>query len=96
MSDPPQAKADTGDNRSLIRQLLTADVDVLLGALIGLGTVGISNLGRTALAVGLGMAIGFVIRRFLRTVSLRTRLILLAVIVVIALPMIGAIAWQAI
>ena len=99
MNSPSQQQVEPPDRGSFIQRLLTADIAVLFGALIGLGIVfrrnEIDNLGRTALIVGVGAVIGFVISLFLRTVNLRTRLIALAVIVLVALPVVGVIAYGA-
>jgi hypothetical protein len=91
MTNPFQDQLESPDRGSFLRQLLTADIAVLLGALIGLGVAWRDpGLAHMAIDAGVGAVIGFVISRFLRTMRLRTRLIALAVILLAALPVIGA------
>jgi hypothetical protein len=96
MTNPSQNHLESPDRGSFVQQLLTTDIAVFLGALIGLGIAWRDpGLARMAIGAGVGAVIGFLISRSLRRVSIRTRLIALLVILLVALPALGAILYGA-
>ncbi|MCO6047772.1 hypothetical protein NG895_28035 [Aeoliella sp. ICT_H6.2] len=83
---------------TLIQQLLTADVAIVLGAVLGLGLAFRSpnpDMLGIALSTGIGALVGLAFSRILRQFSLRIRVIAIIVFVLMALPLLGAIVYSA-